>query len=395
MDCPAIEWTPDWGGSQQKHRMGVTVRGCLGSLPGFETGSVWVPPSSPLQTTLRIFYSKQMLLMRDWEWYFPKNKQMGSITQYPMAAGPSLPMERTIIAPNLSSWHWNGPLQNILRNTCWTNPSWVRTDNNPLTYIMTTPNLDATGHQWVGALAKFNFQLEYKKGQDNTVADMLSQITTHLGPEAMQSILDGVTLGAAQRAEDDPAIVEGDHNIEKEEHVAAGQVLVEMHVTNWDAALREDAELDAVLHWLEVKKKIDLRTLLEKHAPSEEGWMVWRNCQNFTVLQDALYLHSMPKGDLLLFVVPKAQWTATLNGCQQDAGHQCSDHTLSLLQEHFWWTRMAKQMRQTIRACSCCLQYEGGFPKAPFMPHCIYCSPGSPACWLYKHWDHVGAKPIT
>ena len=29
---------------------------------------------------------------------------------------------------------------------------------------MTTPNVDATGHQWVGALAKFNFQLEYQKG---------------------------------------------------------------------------------------------------------------------------------------------------------------------------------------------------------------------------------------
>ena len=42
------------------------------------------------------------------------------------------------------------------------------------------------------------------------VADVLSQITTHLGLEAMQSVLDGVTLGAAQRAErDDPAVVEG------------------------------------------------------------------------------------------------------------------------------------------------------------------------------------------
>ena len=39
---------------------------------------------------------------------------------------------------------------------------------------MTTPNLDATGHQWVGALVKFNFWLEYQKGQDNTMADALS-----------------------------------------------------------------------------------------------------------------------------------------------------------------------------------------------------------------------------
>ena len=64
-------------------------------------------------------------------------------------------------------------------------PFLVRTNNNPLTYIMTTPNLNATGHQWVGVLARFNFQLEYQKWWDNTVADVLSQIITYLSPEAV------------------------------------------------------------------------------------------------------------------------------------------------------------------------------------------------------------------
>ena len=49
----------------------------------------------------------------------------------------------------------------------------VRTDNNPLTYIMSTPNLDTMGHQWVGALVQFNFKIEYQKGCDNTVVDVL------------------------------------------------------------------------------------------------------------------------------------------------------------------------------------------------------------------------------
>ena len=31
----------------------------------------------------------------------------------------------------------------------------VHMNNNLLTYIMSTPNLDAMGHQWVGALAQF------------------------------------------------------------------------------------------------------------------------------------------------------------------------------------------------------------------------------------------------
>ena len=57
-----------------------------------------------------------------------------------------------------------------------------------------------------------------------------------------------------------------------------------MHVTDWVAAQKEDPELHAVLQWLESKKKTDLRTLLGEHASSEEGQIIWRNCQNFTTL---------------------------------------------------------------------------------------------------------------
>ena len=242
-------------------------------------------------------------------------------------------------------------------------PFLVRTDNNPLTYIMSTPNLDTTGHHWVSALAKYNFWLEYQKGRDNAAADALSQVTTRLEPEAVQAVLDGAAMGALQRAErENPAIIENDQQLEQEVRVTAGRVLMEMHVTDWAAAQKEDPELNAVLHWLETRKKANLKTLLGECIMSKEGWMVWRNCQNFTSLYGTLYLCSTPKGedeDLLLFVVPRAHWTATLNGCHWDAGHQGHDHTLSLLQEHFWWPGMANQMRQVIKTCRHCLQYEG------------------------------------
>ena len=46
--------------------------------------------------------------------------------------------------------------------------------DNPLTYMLITPNLDVTGHRWVGALASYDFTLEYQKGSDNAAADALS-----------------------------------------------------------------------------------------------------------------------------------------------------------------------------------------------------------------------------
>ena len=88
----------------------------------------------------------------------------------------------------------------------------------------------------------------------------------------MPSILDGVSLGATHRAEGyDPVVVEGDCSLEKEVCVAAGWVLVEMHVIDWAKTQREDPVLNAVLDWLEAQKKTDLKTLLGEHASSVDG----------------------------------------------------------------------------------------------------------------------------
>ena len=50
------------------------------------------------------------------------------------------------------------------------------TDNNPLTYILTSAKLDAVGQDWEAALANYNFKLYYKTGKLNVEADALSQI---------------------------------------------------------------------------------------------------------------------------------------------------------------------------------------------------------------------------
>ena len=80
------------------------------------------------------------------------------------------------------------------------------------------------------------------------MADALRWATAHLRLEAVQAVLDGATVGTSQRAErENPDIIESDQQLEKEVWVATGQVLVEMHVTDWAVAQKEDPELEAVL----------------------------------------------------------------------------------------------------------------------------------------------------
>lgn len=52
----------------------------------------------------------------------------------------------------------------------------VVTDNKPLSYVLTSAKLDATGHRWVATLANYNFSLHYRNGKLNKDADSLSRL---------------------------------------------------------------------------------------------------------------------------------------------------------------------------------------------------------------------------
>ena len=100
------------------------------------------------------------------------------------------------------------------------------------------------------------------------VADILSWVTTRLDPETVKSILNGVTLGTVHWAKvHNLAMVEGHQCLEQEVWVTAGCQLVEMHVTNWAEAQREDPMLSTVLDWLKAQQQKNLKILLAQHAP--------------------------------------------------------------------------------------------------------------------------------
>ena len=75
----------------------------------------------------------------------------------------------------------------------------VYTDNNPLTYVLTSAKLNATGLHWIGELADFNFDIRYRPGKTHVDADSFSRIpfdfeaymkscTEELLPEVTQAV---------------------------------------------------------------------------------------------------------------------------------------------------------------------------------------------------------------
>ena len=76
----------------------------------------------------------------------------------------------------------------------------VVTDNNPLTYVLTTAKLDATGHRWVAALSNYHFSLTYRSGKLNQDADGLSRLNEGqdqqvMYPDVLKAILNVSQVG--------------------------------------------------------------------------------------------------------------------------------------------------------------------------------------------------------
>ena len=71
----------------------------------------------------------------------------------------------------------------------------VHPGNNPLTYFLTSPNMDTMKQRWINELVKYDFYLKYQKGKNNTMANAFSRISEEqLSDEEADKLLKTVLL---------------------------------------------------------------------------------------------------------------------------------------------------------------------------------------------------------
>ena len=132
----------------------------------------------------------------------------------------------------------------------------MHTNNNLLTYILTTAKLDAASHHWVASLANYNFRLHYWSGKTNIDADALSRVSW---PECMPDNL-GTTLkvnAAAIRAIQEAVLdqpvcpIEAySYNLHVVGAIQDSQQVAKMTLDDWQQAQEVDPVLGIIIKGL-------------------------------------------------------------------------------------------------------------------------------------------------
>ena len=234
----------------------------------------------------------------------------------------------------------------------------VKTDNNPLTYVMTTPNLDAVGHRRVAALT--NFTIKYLRGADNKVADALSRVEERLDSDSVHQLLAHVNHPSEARAEvAEPRLAE-EHQRNEQEIILQVRQLAETRQqmknladSHWVIAQQNGPAIKLTYQWLKCPKD-DHQTLgeyLHGRVPQLEQHLYAARQKVFVEKRGMLYLRTTPsrsQEEVLVFIVPTHKRRAVMDGCHRFTSHQGWDCTVSLIKEHFWWPSMIQDIMKSV-----------------------------------------------
>lgn len=235
----------------------------------------------------------------------------------------------------------------------------IYTDNNPLTYVLTTARLDATGHRWLAALASFDFDIKYRTGASNADADALSRLP---------GIQDFATSDSDQHipAESIRAICNSQQSEMYIECLSFSTTVIDAAFSSTsgqslgtfsDNDLREAQQEDSVLKvWIKAVQQ--RQKPLKENMPAGTSHQTLRtNFDKLELMRGVLYRTTcIREEDRKQLVLPSRYVPDVLKSLHNDVGHPGRDRTLSLLRDRFFWPGMANDVENWIKKCPRCIR---------------------------------------
>ena len=248
----------------------------------------------------------------------------------------------------------------------------VYTDNNPLTYILSSAKLSAVGHRWVAELADFNFDIKYRPGKSNIDADVLSRLP--LDPsEYMESCTAEMekdatcaTIQAVIHQEENTtpwvAAVLASIDIVHTEPAVTDLVFRQLTPEEIQRAQREDPDISRILAY---KKRGYPPSGGERKNETRTTSCYLRAWNKLHISVDGI-LWRQTKSRLQL-VLPTKFKQLVYQELHIEMGHLGADRVVDLARSRFYWPYMQEEIEYFIaNKCHCIQQKKPNItPRAP------------------------------
>ena len=233
-------------------------------------------------------------------------------------------------------------------------PFVVYTDNNPLTYVLTSAKLNATGHRWVGELTDFKFSIRYHPGKAHADADGLSRMPLHMkaymasctkevSAEVISSVINASTHQVCQKTAWVTLITSPDNALKDNNHIPDKLTPVKVEQIDLLDAELEDRDIEPIISYMRKSVKPTRDDL--SHASCIMKLLSYELNKLFLEKDGTLRRRSGPHTQIVL---PK------LHG---DMGHLGVERVVSLAIESFYWPHMQQDIANFIsQQCQCLKQ---------------------------------------
>ena len=234
----------------------------------------------------------------------------------------------------------------------------VFTDNNPVTYVMTSAKLDATTQRWAANLAAFQFDLIYRKGSSNADADAMSRMPPSSTEDKSEMIASDVVKVLCQMTNCSGFV----------ECMTMSTSVVDVfdeHEPIPSVNLRMKQIQDPEIRWIVPWVK---RRCRPQKSDVPVGYTLARCFEHLRFEDGILYRVTDLEGTLRRqIVLPRSLVTKVMEMVHDKMGHLGRDKTLGLVQDRFYWSGMSKEVENYIRSCKRCLLRKKPAERAPLV----------------------------
>ena len=230
----------------------------------------------------------------------------------------------------------------------------VRTDNNRLSYVLTSAKLDATGHRWLAHLANFHFSIQYRPGRRHGDADGFSRRPNTVKDDYEEMAADSIRAvfqgyGAEESSpQSAPIITSLTHQAPAREIETDGALAANI---DWKQRQEDDPVIGRVIR---LKRAGQKPPSVDQEIPEVRALL--REWARLKLCDGVLVRVRQANGQTVnQLVLPPQHRHSALYGLHDRMGHLGIDRTIDLARDRFYWPKMADDVQSWIANCKRCV----------------------------------------